>query len=597
MQNEVAFRSLVDTLVERANKTPNQLAYAFLGDGERETGRKTYAALDAAARGIAAELRPRFELGARVLLLYSDGLDFVLAFFGCLYAGIIPVPTYPPLRGKRLSTCSDIARKSEARGVLTTSDQANALRRALAGDPLLHSLPLLLTDRCAEAGNDLEPRECAPRDVAFIQFTSGTTGHPKGVIVTHGNLVNNQQAVERAFEHDARTVFVGWLPLFHDMGLIGNVLQPMYLGIPAILMPPASFLQRPVRWLNAISKYRGTTSGAPNFAYELCVARVTAEQKAALDLSSWSVAFNGSEPLRHETLQRFSQAFAASGFDARAHYPCYGMAEATLFVAGGKRGTQRVISVESAPLERHRVELAQPARRSSKTLVSCGRPCLGNELRIVDPYSYSELGPDQVGEIWLHGPSVTRGYWGEPELTANTFEARLRHMPNGRSWLRTGDLGFVHDGELYVTGRLRDSIDLRGRHLYPHDIELTAERSHPHIGKGRVAAFGVEDCACEELVVLAEVDFSARAIAQPDAMADAIRDAVAREHEVTLRDVRILRPSTLAVTSSGKMRRRSSRELYLSDQLAHFSRGTSADAVSGLEPSERAIGLTQQEAT
>ena len=595
--NTVAFRSLVDTLIARATETPHNSAYVFLGDGERESGRKTYSQLDASARNIAAALRGTLAAGDRVLLLYTDGLDFLLAFFGCLYAGIIPVPTYPPLRGKRLSVCANIAHKSGARAVLSTTEQAGPLRKALTNDALLSRLPLLTTDDCAEAVVTFVVPAYSAQDAAFIQFTSGTTGHPKGVIVTHGNLVNNEQAVERAFEHDANTVLVGWLPLFHDMGLIGNVLQPLYLGRPAILMPPAAFLQRPVRWLNAISKYRATTSGAPNFAYELCAARVTAAQKAELDLSSWLVAFNGAEPLRVETLQRFTQAFAVSGFDHRAHYPCYGMAEATLFVAGGKRGSQHVLAVNSAALEKHQVEVAEAGRKGSKQLVACGSPCLGNELRIVDPETCAELGSDQVGEIWLHGPSVTAGYWGEHDRTTETFRARLQPAPSDRDWLRTGDLGFVHAGQLYVTGRLPDLIVLRGRNLYPHDIELTAECSHPHVAKGRVAAFGLHEGATESLVVLAEVDFAARAIAQPSVLVEAIRMAITEQHEIEPSDVCVLRPSTLAVTSSGKLRRRSNRELYRTAQLNLLSRSMFANSLAGSDPLEHAEAGERRAAT
>jgi acyl-CoA synthetase (AMP-forming)/AMP-acid ligase II len=563
-------KSLVGILMQRAQHTPDKLAYLYLGDGEHESGRQTYSQLDASARRIASALQRSCAARARALLLYSDGLDFLAAFFGCLYAGVIPVPTYPPLRGKRLSVCANIARKSGSSAVLTTHDQAGPLRKALSKDALLCELPFLTTDDCDQAEGPLALYPCMPQDLAFIQYTSGTTGHPKGVMVTHGNLVNNEHAVERSFEHDANTVFVGWLPLFHDMGLIGNVLQPMHLGIPAILMPPAAFLQRPVRWLNAISKYKATTSGAPNFAYELCATRVTAAQKAGLDLRSWSVAFNGAEPLRPDTLQRFTQAFAACGFKHDAHYPCYGMAEATLFVAGGKRGSHSVLSVDRVALERDRVELVSSGASESKDLVACGMPCVGNEARIVDVHTHEELACDRVGEIWLHGPSVTAGYWGETDLSLETFGARIRHSADERSWLRTGDLGFIHAGQLYVTGRRHDMIVVRGRTLYPQDIELTAERCHAHVAKGRTAAFAIREGDDEQLIVLCEVEFAARSVAQPKHLAELIQSAIIEQHAIAPEDVCVLRPSTLPVTSSGKMRRSSSRELYRTQQLSVF---------------------------
>jgi acyl-CoA synthetase (AMP-forming)/AMP-acid ligase II len=571
MQSDaVDSKSLVCTLIQRASLTPDQLAYVFLGDGEHESGRQTYSQLDAAARRIASALQGACAARARVLLLYSDGLDFLAAFFGCLYAGAIPVPTYPPLRGKRLSVCADIARRSGASAVLTTSEQAGPLRKALSKDALLAELPLFTTDDCDPGPAGLAIYPCTPQDLAFIQFTSGTTGSPKGVMVTHGNLVNNEHAVERSFEHDANTVFVGWLPLFHDMGLIGNVLQPMHLGIPAVLMPPAAFLQRPVRWLQAISKYKATTSGAPNFAYELCAARVTEAQKAGLDLRSWSVAFNGAEPLRLDTLQRFTQAFAPCGFKHEAHYPCYGMAEATLFVAGGKRGSHHVLTVDRAALERHRIQLVSRGASESKDLVASGMPCVGNEVRIVDAQTHEELPCDRVGEIWLHGPSVTAGYWGETALSLEAFGARLCDSADERRWLRTGDLGFIHAGQLYVTGRQHDMIMVRGRNLYPQDIELTAELCHPHVAKGRTAAFAIQVGDDDELVVLCEVDFAARSVAQPKLLAELIRSAIIEQHALAPQDVCVLRPSTLPVTSSGKMRRSASRELYQSQRLSVF---------------------------
>lgn len=571
MPHSPASRTFVQTLIERAERTPQRLAYVFLGDGERETGRRTYAELDSSARSIAGLLRQRFAARERVLLLYSDGLDFIQAFFGCLYAGIIPVPTYPPLRGKRLSVCSHIARTSTACAVLTTRDQVAALHKALSQDRLLAQLPLVTTDDHDAADNDEIWHALSARELAFIQFTSGSTGHPKGVMVTHGSLANNEQIIARAFEHDSSSVFVGWLPLFHDMGLIGNVLQPMHMGIPGILMPPAAFLQKPVRWLEAISTYRGTSSGAPNFAYDLCVARVTEAQKSGLDLSAWSVAFNGAEPLQPDTLERFSRAFAACGFDQRAHYPCYGMAEATLIVAGGERGRQHTLAVSALELEQHRVRIAEPSDTRAKQLVSCGHTWLGNELKIVDPITCREVDCDGVGEIWLSGPSVTAGYWGEPQLTHNTYRARLYGDSAARVWLRTGDLGFVHDGELYFTGRLQDLMTIGGRHLYPNDLELTAERCSPHVARGRVAAFTFSG---DYLVIAAEVSFTARAVANPERLALTIREAISERHRVEPADVCVLRPSTLPLTSSGKVQRRACREFYRARTLERFERAT-----------------------
>lgn len=581
-----AFSSLSHALQLRAEAEPDKPAYVFLGDGERESGRQTYGQLDASARRIGSFVRHTYGEGARVLLLFSDGLEFVQAFFGCLYAGVVPVPAYPPFRSKRLKICAEIARKSGATGVLTTYAQADAVRRALSRDPLLDALPLAMTDTCPTAGANFMPKACTEHDLAFIQFTSGSTGDPKGVVVAHGSLLNNERAIAQAFRNDSRTISVGWLPLFHDMGLIGNVLQPIFLGTPAYLMPPAAFLQKPARWLEAISRYRATSSGAPNFAYELCIARVTESQKAGLDLRSWSVAFNGAEPMRAETLERFSEAFAPCGFAHRAHYPCYGMAESTLFVAGGAHGTQTVIAVDVAALERDRIQLQTDPQRPTKRMVACGTPRLGNEICIADPDTHAVLDADHVGEIWLRGPSVASGYCGEPPEVQRVFRAGPNKSVG--DWFRTGDLGCIHSDQLYVTGRLNDLIKLHGRSIYPQDIELTCERSHPDVASGRVAAFTIREGT---LVVLVEIDFRARSRANPEEIIASVRDATREQHGLTPHEICVLGPSALPLTSSGKVRRRHCRELYLGQQLpridsdgmrelgAHFTRVEASDSV------------------
>ncbi|MGH9362673.1 MAG: fatty acyl-AMP ligase, partial [Thermoanaerobaculia bacterium] len=348
-------------------------------------------------------------------------------------------------------------------------------------------------------------------------------------MVTHGNLLHNEAMIAAAFGQSASSVIVGWLPLYHDMGLIGNVLQPLFVGATCILMSPTDFLQQPWRWLDAISRYRASTSGGPNFAYELCVQKIGAEQRAGLDLSSWEVAFNGAEPVRHDTMERFARAFSPCGFRREAFYPCYGLAEATLFVSGGGKGrAPLVMAVESPALERHQVAPAAPESPSGRALVGCGRPWMGQEVAIVDPESHRRCAPGQVGEIWVAGPSVAAGYWRQPEATEQDFRARLADTGEG-PFLRTGDLGFVHAGELFVAGRLKDLIILRGRNLYPQDIERTAEGSHPALRPGCGAAFSVDVEGEERLVVVQELDRNRED--EAEAAAGAVRRGVAEEHE------------------------------------------------------------------
>jgi acyl-CoA synthetase (AMP-forming)/AMP-acid ligase II/acyl carrier protein len=361
-------------------------------------------------------------------------------------------------------------------------------------------------------------------------------------------------------------VVVGWLPLYHDMGLIGNVLQPLYVGARAVLLSPLTFLQRPALWLAAVARYRATTSGGPNFAYDLCARKVGEEEKAGLDLSSWSVAFNGAEPVRAETVERFAAAFAPCGFRRAAFFPCYGLAEATLFVTGGAPGAGPVIRpVDAAALERHQVADAPPGA-PGRALVGCGRAAAGQAVRIVDPESGAPCAPGRVGEVWVAGPSVAAGYWGRPEETARTFGARLA---GEGPFLRTGDLGFLADGELFVTGRRKDLIILRGRNHYPQDLERTAEASHPALRPGCGAAFGVDRDGEERLVILQEVERSA---ADPAGIADAVRRAVAGEHEVAVEEVVLVRSGTVLKTSSGKVRRAACRAAYLAGELAVVAR-------------------------
>ncbi len=578
--------TFLDALRERMERHPDRLAYTFLSDGEGVAARWTYGDVDRRARSIAALLQGSGLAGERALLLYPPGLDFIAGFLGCLHAGVLAVPAYPPRAPRTLPRLLAVARDARPRVALTTAALQPQIARFAAPSSELAALPLLSTD---EAGAELAASWRAPaltaESIAFLQYTSGSTADPKGVMVSHGNLLANEEAIRQAFGQSESSVVVGWLPLYHDMGLIGNVLQPLFSGGQAVLMSPVAFLQKPLRWLQAIDRYRGTTSGGPNFAYELCLAKVAAEERRALDLSSWELAFNGAEPVRAETLARFAEGFACGGFRRQALYPCYGLAEATLFVAGGRRGAgARLGRFAAAALERGRGEAVPDALESTagRDLVSCGAVASGHEVAVVDPETARPRGPGEVGEVWVRGASVARGYWGKPEETARDFTARLDDG-SGRpdAYLRTGDLGFLSGGELYVTGRIKDLIILRGRNLYPQDIERTVERSHAGLRPGCGAAFAVEGDGGERLVVVQEVDRRERDLA---GAAAAARAAVAEEHEAQLHDVVLVREGAVPKTSSGKIRRAACRERYLAGTLEVV-------AASPLAPDEPAMPI------
>nr|QEO74475.1 AMP-dependent synthetase and ligase [uncultured bacterium] len=567
--------TLVGVLSWRGLNQPERPAYTFLLDGEADEVHFSYGELHRRALAIAARLRRTAAPGERALLLYPPGLDFIAAYFGCLYAHCVAVPAYPPRPNRPLERLQAINSNAGATVALTLAPLLSKIKRRLADAPELADLKWLPTDEVSD--DEAEPRGEEPVDadsLAFLQYTSGSTGAPKGVMVSHANLMENERAIRSAFRQTEHSVTVGWLPLYHDMGLIGNVLQPLFNGGRCILMSPAAFLQSPVRWLQAISRYRATTSGGPNFAYELCVRKVTREQQAQLDLSSWSVAFNGAEPVRWETLERFAAKFEGCGFRRQAYYPCYGLAEATLLVTGG-RADATADGPPALPPARARVsadELAAAHRAvevgadegRARAVVSCGRKAAGQEVLVVNPRTLTRCEPDVVGEIWVGGPSVTRGYWNRPAETEETFGARLSDTGEG-PFLRTGDLGFLRDGELYVTGRLKDLIIVRGVNHYPQDIELTAERTHPALRPGGGAAFSVEAGGEERLVVVQEVD------RRPDvdlpALMEKIRWAVGEEYEVQVYCVVLVRPGTVPKTSSGKTRRGDCRTMFQNDAL------------------------------
>jgi acyl-CoA synthetase (AMP-forming)/AMP-acid ligase II len=596
------FGSLVEMLRYRAAVTPGTRAYTFLADGEIESDSLTYAELDLRARAIAATLTLRgLKRGDRAILLYPPGLDFVPAFFGSLYAGVIAVPCYPPHPSqiaRALPRLLAVVGDADAAVVLAPENIVALAPEIARLAPPLGRIPWIATDRCDHDAASLWRDLSISSDwLAFLQYTSGSTSTPRGVMVSHGNLLHNLAYANYVEENDASSVAVSWLPVIHDMGLIEGVLEPAFAGYPAYLMAPATFLQRPIRWLRAITRYRATNSGGPNFAYDLCTRKITPEQQATLDLSTWRVAYNGAEPIRSDTLAAFHRAFAEQGFRWRSFYPVYGLAEATLLVSSGRLAYEPVFrDAEAEALGRGHVIAPDPKRAGetsrSSTLVSSGQIAFGTTVAIVNPDTCMPCVARQIGEIWISSPSVARGYWNRLDETAHTFNARLAHG-DLRTFLRTGDSGVVIDGELYVVGRLKDVIIVRGMNHYPQDIETTVERLHPAIRPGCCAAFAVPGHGGERVVVAVEVDprelartnrggarihpatpLSPDALRVLDDMGRQIRGAVTEQHGIQLEAVAILLPGGIPKTSSGKLRRHAAAHAFAQHELNEIVRLT-----------------------
>ncbi len=527
-----------------------------------------YADLDRKARAIAARLQASHAglVGQRVLLLYPPGLDFLAAFFGCLYAGAVAVPAYYPRSDRAIPRLRGIVADSSPSAVLTVGSQLAELDRWFTAIPELASSARWASDEVPETEADLwRDPEPTSASVAFLQYTSGSTAAAKGVVVSHGNLLSNSAVIQRSFGSSRGSRGVSWLPLHHDMGLIGGALQAIYCGGSTTLFSPVAFLQRPVRWLELISRTGASISGGPNFAYDLCARRVTAEQKARLDLSRWTVAFNGAEPIRNDTIDRFAAAFAGCGFRREAFLPCYGLAESTLIVSGGPPTLPPVIAnVDSQAFDRGEIAPHSSANGPGRPVVGSGQTATNHTIAIVDPDQRTRRREHQVGEIWVAGPSVAQGYWNQPEATAATFQAELADESTTTRFLRTGDLGFVRDGQLFVTGRLKDLIIVRGRNIYPQDVEWAVGRAHPGVAADAWAAFAVEVEGEDRLVVVGEID--RRTKARAEVMA-AIRAVVATEFDLDLHAIVLLKPMTLPRTSSGKVRRGEIRSQFLGKTL------------------------------
>ncbi|MHA7649722.1 AMP-binding protein [Mycobacterium sp. ML4] len=575
--------SLLHVVLRNAERYADKIAFDYCryAPGGEEHSQISYRELDVKARATAAVLQEQGAVGERVLVLCPAGLDFLVGFFGCLYAGAVAVPVHPPVRDRVIGRVSSIIANVRARFVLTTTEVQAKVKSVVDGLAEGSSLQWYAVDAVnPEAAIDWTAPDVDASATAFLQYTSGSTNTPKGVMVTHRNLLCNLETIRRATGWVDSYVAVSWLPPHHDMGLISMILGTISFGGSCFLMPPEAFIERPMRWLEALSRYGGTITAAPNFAYDLCVERSSAQERAALDLSKWLLAVCAAEPIRAATLNRFAEAFGPSGFQPEAFKPAYGLAEATLLASGqGDWIVPLVRHLNPEALREHRVVGVEPAHPSAFTLVGCGPALYGVEVAIVDPETLRPCGDDEVGEIWLAGGAVAQGYWGEPSTTEQTFSAHLADSGRG-PFLRTGDLGFLLDGELFVTGRLKDLIIIRGLNYYAEDIEATVQDSHSALLRGRGAAFSVTPPAAEteRLVVVQEVDRERIRGADAQQVITAIRTGITEHHRIPAHAVVLVEPLRIPTTSSGKIRRNACRQRFLDGAFEVFAQWHSPTA-------------------
>jgi acyl-CoA synthetase (AMP-forming)/AMP-acid ligase II len=564
------FHSLISILRNRAQDYPHKQTYRFLEDGEFKEIILTNEELDRHARAIGAKLQALSSEGDRVLMLFSPGIDFIRAYFGCLYAKVMAVPVYPPHPVRIERTIQIIE------GIINDADPTIAMLSSILYQAIIskHEIKKIFKGVKFLIIDDIEIEpwshewihpEINEDDIAFLQYTSGSTTEPKGVMVSHSNLLYNMELIAKCFGVSKQSHGVIWLPPYHDMGLIGGILQPLYSGISVTLMPHMQFLQKPFRWLDAISRYKGTISGGPNFAFDLCVNKIKAEQRDQLDLSSWEVAFNGAEPVYHHTLSQFAEYFAPCGFEMKAFLPCYGLAESTLMVTGGPRNRLPTMkNILDSGLKENELVFVDQESEHARKIVSCGRNLSSQNIKIVNPETFLPSSKNEIGEIWVSGPSVTKGYWNKPYETDLTFGVNMTNA-HGGPFLRSGDLGFYHEGELFITGRIKDLIITGGKNHYPHDMERTVERALSSTRSTGCAVFSVEGNESEDLIIVVEI--RNRLELEKEKVAAEIREAISLHHGLKVFDIRFTLPGSIPRTTSGKIRRFLCKEKYINGNL------------------------------
>jgi len=556
---------MVELLRHWARQRPDERAFVLLSDHAREEASLTFAEFERRADAVAHQLRGRCRPGERALLLFPQSIDFLVALFGCLIAGVIAVPMMVPRRQSARDSSGAILADCAPRLALTNSATLQA-RSDLIERFRSSAVEWLEVDqiKCSEAKSAQASRQPTADDIAILQYTSGSTSEPKGTIVTHGNLLANSEMIRASHGNTSLSTYVSWVPLYHDMGLILNALQSFYVGALCVLLAPVTFMQRPLIWLKAIHDYRAEVAGGPNFGFDLCVNRFRPELMQGIDLSCWKLALNGAEPVQAKTIERFSATFAPFGFNPAAMFPAYGMAEATVLISGGRRGAgPTIVNVDRKALQRGQAFAASPGTES-QPVVGCGKNLPGEQIAIVDPDSRQRRSTNRVGEIWVQGGNVARGYWDKTEETGDAFHARI-DGEDGAQWLRTGDLGFLDEtGELFITGRIKDVIIIRGRNHYPQDIESTVQASHPALRPNYGAAFGTVDAQSEErLIIVQEVERTQRNRCSVDELEGCIREAVVEQHEIAPHRIVLIRPGQIPKTTSGKIQRSLTRRLWL----------------------------------
>lgn len=562
--------TLVELLRGRALHQGDRHAYTFLIDGKQESPPLTYAELDRQARAIAALLQQHQAKGERALLLYPQGLEVIAAFCGCLYAGVIAIPVPPPESGRlkrTLPRLRAIVKDAQATFALTTERILALVETVRDEFPEFEQMRWFDTGKVdlGLAENWQDPQ--VDKDVlAYLQYTSGSTSIPKGVMLSHFNLMHHAGYLQKACGYESDSVTTTWMPYFHDYGLVEGMMVPLYNGTPCYIMSPFAFIKRPVQWLRNITRFRVTHSQAPNFAYEQCVRRVKPKQIAELDLSGWQAAGNAAEPINPRVVERFVETFAPCGFSWRSLAPAYGLAEYTLLVSSKPKGEMPLLlNLDAAALERDKIVLAKPDRTEGvRAIAGCGKLICDTKVAIVQPDSHTQCAEDEVGEIWVSDPSVAQGYWQRSEETERTFRATIKDTGEG-PFLRTGDLGFLKDGELFITGRIKDLIIIRGTNHYPQDIEWSVQSLHPSLRPDFGAAFSIEDNGEERLVVVQEVE--RRTEIDTEKLIADIRQEIAEQHELQVYAVVLAKSGNVLKTASGKIQRRACRYKFLNGQL------------------------------
>lgn len=562
------FKNLIEVLEYWANKQPDKSLYIFLEDGINKQDEITYKEFESKAKSVAAHLQENNNPGDRIILLFPNSIEFIISLYGCILAGMIGIPSYPPRKNQTNDRFFSILDDSGASLILSTSQIQFKINKQFSDNKVLSDIPVLIYEEVNFSNQHRWKKpDINAEDTVILQYTSGSTGSPKGVMVSHANILHNEQFIQKAFGHDENLVVVGWLPNFHDMGLFGTLLQPIYTGGMRVIISPAAFIRNPINWLRAIDNFNGITAGAPNFAFDYCIQKIPAEQRKDIDLSSLRVMFCGAEPIRRSTLIKFAHAFEISKFQLKQFYPCYGLAESTLMVTGGNFKEEPVFfNASIKALESNKVEKSN-TQEDSFEFVSCGQPSSDTRIEIVDPDTLVPSPSNEIGEIWVSSPSVAKGYWNNIEDTKKTFSAILRDSRDG-PFLRTGDLGFIRDGELYVSGRLKDLIIIRGTNHYPQDIELTVEVCHPALRKNAGACFSVDLAGEERLVVVNEVDRAFMRELNAEEVFDAIRMKLAEEHNVLPFSIFLIRAGSIPKTSSGKIQRQACKQAYLKKELS-----------------------------